>query len=333
MKNLKINILDQSPVFTGKTYQQAVNETTELVKFGDENNFHRFWFAEHHNTKSFASASPEILISSLGSVTKNIRLGSGGVLLPHYAPLKIAEQFKMLEALYPNRIDLGIGRAGGTDMKTVNKLNPSNAIFGNVFEKFTELISYFDKKNSDSKIASPVIETVPEFWVLGTSPDSAQYAAANGLRYAFASFINDEHCVEALTTYYQNFKPSVYLKEPYVNLAVFCLAADTEQRAMELAKPVQLWAINSMLYGKNEHFPSNAEAQKHTFSMQEKMMIDYKLKSSFVGNIESVSQRLKETAKKLAVHELTLVTICDDFEDKLNSYKLISEKFLKSETN
>jgi len=324
---MKFNILDQSPVFTGKTYTQAVEETVKLVKFADENNFHRFWFAEHHNTKSFASASPEILISSLGSVTKNIRLGSGGVLLPHYAPLKIAEQFKMLEALYPNRIDLGIGRAGGTDMKTVNKLNPGNSIFGNVFDKFDEMISYFDNKNAESKIASPIIESVPEFWVLGTSHDSAQYAAANGLRYAFANFINDEKCVESLTAYYQNFKPSIYLKEPYVNLAVFCLAAETEEKAQELVKPVQIWAINSMLYGKNEYFPSNEEAKKHTFSIQEKLMIDYKQKSAFVGDIESVSQKLMETAKKLAVHEFTLVTITDNFEDKLNSYKLIAENF------
>lgn len=327
---MKLNILDQSPVFTGKTYQQAINETIQLAKFGDENNYHRFWFAEHHNTKSFASASPEILISSIGSVTKKIRLGSGGVLLAHYSPLKIAEQFKMLEALYPDRIDLGIGRAGGTDARTNNKLNPYAS---NVFDKFDELISYFNSgslsKETDSNIASPIIETAPEFWVLGTSPDSAMYAAKNGLRYSFANFINDERCVESLAAYYQNFKPSVYLKEPYINLAVFCLAADTEARALEIVKPVEVWAINSMLYGKNENFPSNEQAKNHTFSMQEKMMIEFKRRSAFVGDVKTVTQKLEETKKKLAVHEFTLVTITDDFEDKLNSYKLITDYFSK----
>lgn len=323
---MKLNILDQSPVFTGKTYSQAINETISLAKFVDEHNYHRFWFAEHHNTKSFASASPEILISAIGFVTKKIRVGSGGVLLAHYSPLKIAEQFKMLETLYPGRIDLGIGRAGGTDARTNNKLNPLGS---DVFEKFDELLSYFNPKEAESKIASPLIEDAPEFWVLGTSPDSAMYAAKNGLRYSFANFINDERCVESLGVYYQNFKPSIYLKEPYINLAVFALAADTEEKAFELVKPVEVWAINSMLYGKNENFPSNEEAKNHTFSFQEKMMIDFKRRSAFVGDVKTVCEKLIDTQKKLAVHEFTLITITDDFNDKLNSYKVISDYFFK----
>lgn len=324
---MKLNILDQSPVFTGKTYPQALNETIRLAKFCDENNYHRFWFAEHHNTKSFASASPEILISAIGFLTKKIRIGSGGVLLPHYSPLKIAEQFKMLEALYPNRIDLGIGRAGGTDARTNGKLNPYSS---DVFAKFDEMLTYLNAKEAESKIASPLIETMPEVWVLGTSPDSAMYAAKNGLRYSFANFINDERCVESLTAYYQNFKPSVYLSEPYINLAVFCLAADTEAKALEIVKPVEVWAINSMLYGKNENFPSNEEAKYHTFSIQEKMMIEFKRRSAFVGDVKTVCEKLEDTKKKLAVHEFTLVTITDDFEDKLRSYKLIAEYFSKA---
>ncbi|MBS1492311.1 MAG: LLM class flavin-dependent oxidoreductase [Bacteroidetes bacterium] len=323
---MKLNILDQSPLFTGKSYSQAINETIKLAKFADENSYHRFWFAEHHNTKSFASASPEILISAIGFITKKIRIGSGGVLLAHYSPLKIAEQFKMLETLYPGRIDLGIGRAGGADARTNNKLNP---ISEDVFAKFDEMISYFNPKEASSHIASPIIENTPEFWVLGTSPDSAMYAAKNGLRYSFANFINDERCVESLGVYYQNFKPSIYLKEPYINLAVFAMAADTEEKAREIVKPVEVWAINSMLYGKNENFPSNEEAKNHTFSFQEKMMIDFKRRSAYVGDVKTVCEKLEDTMKKLAVHEFTLVSISDDFEDKLNSYRLISNYFSK----
>lgn len=323
---MKLNILDQSPVFTGKTYSDAIHETIRLAKFADENNYHRFWFAEHHNTKSFASASPEILTSAIGFLTKKIRIGPGGVLLTHYSPLKIAEQFKMLETLYPGRIDLGIGRAGGTDARTNNKLNPYSS---DVFGKFDELLSYFNSNSINASIASPLTENKPEFWVLGTSSDSAMYAAKNGLRYSFANFISDERCIDSLAVYYQNFKPSVYLQEPYINLAVFAMASDTEAKAFEIVKPVELWAINSMLYGKNENFPSNEEAKKYTFSMQEKMMIEFKRRSAFVGDVKSVCEKLEDTKKKLAVHEFTLVTISDDFEDKINSYKLISEYFSK----
>ncbi|MBX7046576.1 MAG: LLM class flavin-dependent oxidoreductase [Ignavibacteria bacterium] len=323
---MKLNILDQSPVFAGKTYQQAINETVALAKFADENNYHRFWFAEHHNTKSFASASPEILISSLGSVTGKIRLGSGGVLLTHYSPLKIAEQFKMLESLYPHRIDLGIGRAGGADARTNSRLNSAPK---DVFGKVDELLTYLDAKNSESKIASPLIESAPEVWVLGTSVDSALYAARKGLRYSFANFISDDQCVQALAAYYQNFEPSVYLKEPYINLAVFCMAAGTEEKALELVKPVEVWAVNSMLYGKNENFPGEEEAKSHTFSFQEKMLVEFKRKSAYVGDVKTVAERLLETKKKLAVHEMTLVTICERPEDKLNSYKLLADYFYK----
>jgi len=323
---VKLNILDQSPVFSGKTYSQAIKETIELAKFADENKYHRFWFAEHHNTKSFASASPEILTSAIGFVTKKIRIGSGGVLLTHYSPLKIAEQFKMLEALYPGRIDLGLGRAGGTDARTNLKLN---SLSTNVFDKIDELLTYFNVKESESKIASPLIEDAPEIWILGTSVESAMYAAKRGLRYSFANFISDEQCIQALTAYYQNFKPSIYLNEPYVNLAVFCLAAETEQKARELVKPVEVWAVNSMLYGKNENFPTEEEANSHTFSAHEKMLVEFKRQGAYVGDVKTVAERLMDAKKTLAVHEFTLVSICERIEDKLNSFRLLSNYFLK----
>lgn len=323
---MKLNILDQSPVFTGKSYTQAINETIELAKFADKNNFHRFWLAEHHNTKSFASASPEILSSALGFVTKKIRIGAGGVLLTHYSPLKVAEQFKMLESLYPGRIDLGLGRAGGTDARTNYKLN---SIPTDVFGKIDELLTYFNQKESESKIASPLIEDAPEIWILGTSVDSAMYAASRGLRYSFANFISDEQCIQALTAYYQNFKPSIYLKEPYINLAVFCMTSETEQKALDIVKPVEVWAVNSMLYGKNENFPTEEEARSHTFSMQEKLLVDFKRKSAYVGDIKTVAERLMEAKKTLAVHEFTLISICERPDDKICSYKLLSDYFLK----
>ncbi|MEZ4691975.1 MAG: MsnO8 family LLM class oxidoreductase, partial [Ignavibacteria bacterium] len=232
---IKLNVLDQSPVIEGITPKEAIEQTIELAKFTDKLGYHRYWVAEHHNSRSFASASPEILISALASNTKNIRLGSGGVLISHYSPFKIAEQFNMLQSLYPGRIDLGIGRAPGGDGNIIKALRTSSE---NAFDKTTELISFL-KASSGSDLTKPAGNlqavpegnSMPEVWILGTSPDSAMYAGQNGLPYTFGSFINDEHMLQCFQTYYQNFKPSLQLKEPYLNLALFCVCAETTQDA------------------------------------------------------------------------------------------------------
>lgn len=329
---IKLNILDQSPVIEGMTPKEAIEQTIELAVYADELGYHRYWVAEHHNSRSFASASPEILISAIASKTKNIRPGSGGVLISHYSPLKIAEQFNMLQSLYPGRIDLGIGRAPGGDGHIIKALRTSSE---NAFEKTTELLNYLkDSSGSDflnhSKtagkiIAVPLVNAMPEVWILGTSPDSALYAGEKGLPYTFGSFINDEHMLRCFQTYYQNFKPSLFLKEPYLNLALFCVCSESSEDAKRIAKCSEYWLSQTFLKSRNITFPNEKTYSEYEFTFEEKMLIEFRRKSAVIGDPETVSIKLKEMVKKFAIHELTIVTITSDFEDRKKSYRLIIE--------
>lgn len=321
---LNLGILDQSPISEGMEIKTALDNTIELAKFADENGYNRFWVSEHHATKAFASASPEILISTLAAKTKKIRLGTAGILLAHYAPFKIAEQINLLSTIYPNRIDLGIGRALGGDAKIAKLLN-SDVNSHNLFEKYDELIEHVYDDNSKIK-AIPYTEYKPEFWVLGSSPTSAKYAAERGLRYSFASFINAEHLVQALQTYHQNFTPSKFLDKPYTNLSLFALCAEEENEANKLAKVAENWLVNSFLFKKDMPFPKNVEDSSITESMQAQFLINIFRQYAAIGNPEQVLAKLKELKNKLMIDEFTIVTITHDQKDKIKSYKLISEE-------
>ena len=321
---IRLNILDQSPVVQGLSPEEAIRQTIELAKFADELGYHRYWVAEHHNSRSFASASPEILMPAIASATNKIRIGSGGVLISHYSPFKIAEQFNMLQSLFPGRIDMGIGRAPGGDGSIMRALRTSNE---NAFEKTLELINYL-KNSSGKKINSavtavPEVQDMPEIWILGTSPDSALFAAENGLPYVFGSFINDEYMLQCFQSYYQNFKPSVFLKEPYLNLALFSITGETHEDATRIAKCSEYWLSQTFLRGKNIPFPDERTSMNHNFSFEEKMLIEYRRKSAVIGDAEAVSKKLNELVKKYAIHELTIVTITSDFEDRKKSYRLL----------
>lgn len=324
---IKLNILDQSPIVTGQKPEDSLKQTIELAVLADNLGYNRYWVAEHHDSLSFASASPEILIPVIAGKTKNIRVGSGCVLISHYSPLKIAEQFKLLECLYPGRIDLGIGRAPGGNQKIIRALRSSNE---DAFSKTSELINYFseNKKQKYDITPSAVPDTTghPEFWILGTSPDSAMYAAKNGLAYAFGSFISDEYMLQCFQIYYQNFSPSIFLKQPYLNLALFVLCSETREKAVRLAKCSEYWLAQTFLHAKNISFPDEKTYLNHEFSPEEKMLIDYRRKSALIGDAGYVSENIKELAVKYAIHEFTLVTITSDFEDRKKSYRLIVDK-------
>ncbi|MBK6505951.1 MAG: LLM class flavin-dependent oxidoreductase [Ignavibacteria bacterium] len=323
---IRLNILDQSPVIQGMSSEEAVQQTIELAKLAEELGYHRYWVAEHHNSRSFASASPEILISALASSTKTIRIGSGGVLISHYSPLKIAEQFNMLQCLYPGRIDLGIGRAPGGDGNIIKAMRTSNE---DSFAKITELINYLKhsstNKQNGNVSAVPEGQAMPEIWILGTSPDSAVFAAENGLPYTFGSFINDEYMLQCFQIYYQNFKPSVHLKEPYLNLALFSVTGETHEDALRISKCSEYWLAQTFLKGRNIPFPDKETSLNHSFSFEEKMLIEYRRRSAVIGDAEAVSKKLNELAKKYAIHEITIVTITSDFEERKKSYRLLNE--------
>ena len=324
---MKLNILDQSPVISGLTPVDAINHTIELAKLADELGYLRYWVAEHHNTKSFASASPEILIPVIASKTNNIRVGSGGVLISHYSPFKIAEQFNLLESIFPGRIDLGIGRAPGGDANIIKVLRTPKE---DAFTKTKELLTYLNNAPKNTALtAVPSGDNVPEIWILGTSPDSAHFAAENGFRYTFGSFINDEQMLQCFQIYYQNFKPSLFLKEPYLNLALFVICGETESDALRMAKCSEYWLAQTFLKGKNICFPDEKTAIDYNFSFEEKMVIEYRRKNAVIGDADTVAEKLGELSKKYALHELTLVTITSNHEERKNSYKLIAEKLLR----
>jgi luciferase family oxidoreductase group 1 len=325
---MKLSVLDQSPITDGITYEEAINRTLKLAVAVEEFGYHRFWVSEHHNTNSFASASPEILLTKIASITKKIRVGSGGVLLSHYSPLKIAEQFRMLETLFPERIDLGIGRAGGGDAFTNCALNPHQHKEDNTFLKIDELITYLNHNTHKRKVnAVPKIEAIPEIWVLGTSPNSALYAAERGLPYSFGSFINDEHCLQAMQTYHHKFIPTKYLGKPYVNHAVYVICGESDDEALQLSKSSELWFIKTFLRGEDVPFPEPEEEKNVTFTPQEKFALAIRRKGTIIGSAKKVKSELEFLAKKLAVDEFTIVTITASFENRLKSYKLLADVF------
>ncbi len=326
---MRLSILDQSPVVSGTSYEKAIDQTLTLAKEAEKLGYHRFWVSEHHNTKSFASASPEILLTRIASLTNNIRVGSGGVLLTHYSPLKVAEQFCMLENLFPGRIDLGIGRAGGGDALTNRSLNPNLLNDDETFNKYNELISYLEQTTTLNKRvkAVPQINSIPELWVLGTSPASALYAAERGLPYSFGSFINDEHCINSMQRYHQKFTPSKHLAKPYVNHAVYVICAETNDDAVNISRSSELWFIKTFIRKEDIPFPKYEAAANTVYSPQEELALAFRRKGTIIGDPDKVKSDLEKLAEKLAVDEFTIVTITDRFEDRLTSYRLLAKAF------
>ena len=331
---IKYNILDQSVCIEGNTDAGAVRDTVRLAKEVDELGYHRFWVTEHHNSNTMVSAAPEIMIPAIASVTKNLRVGSAGVLIPLYSTFKIAEQFNLLENLFPGRIDLGIGRAPGGDLKTTLKVNPNFNQNQNSFEKISELISIFENSNERYElrkpyVAHPRIESEPEIWILGSSPDSAMFAAKAGLRYSFASFINDEFTSQSIQTYYQNFTPSKFLEKPYINLAIFALASESKVKAEKISRCSEMWLVDTFLQRKNIKYPSPESCSNRKYSPEEQMFIEYRRRSVYIGEAKETAERIEALAKKLFVQEITLLTFAHEYEDRLNSYKMFAELLIK----
>lgn len=333
---MKISILDQSPVTAASSPREAVRQTLDLAVAADKLGYHRFWVSEHHNSMSFASASPEIMLTRIAGMTERIRVGSGGVLLGHYSPLKIAEQFRLLECFYPGRIDLGLGRASGADKLATSALHNGGELRDGGFERVAELrrlLAAAPRKDSSYNAvhASPMVESQPEIWILGTSPASAQYAAEHGLPYAFGAFINHEHLVPALETYHRNFRPSAVRQKPYVNLAVFAVACDSEERARQVIKTSELWVVRSFLHKQNVVFPSMAEAAAHSYTPNEELVLQFRRQAAVYGSVDKVASTLRNMTANLMADELTIITITEQFQDRLRSYELLAQALIERE--
>jgi len=333
MPTLNISVLDQSPITSGGSARQALDETINLAKFCEELGYHRYWVSEHHASDALAGCSPEVLLARLGAETSKIRIGSGGVMLPHYSPYKVAENFKLLQTLYPNRIDLGVGRAPGTDPFTATALRYGSTVgpqhFPNMVADLSALLYDVDPPTSGMERARayPVVDIPPEMWMLGSSEDSALFAGLAGLPYNFAYFINPNIDSEIFDLYRKRFKPSLVSEKPHTCLTIFAICADTEEEALLLSSSRDLWYIR-LLAGNPGPFPSVEEACEYPYAKSELDLIKSNRGKRAVGTAKQVKEKLLTLADQFGIDEFMLVTITHDAEARKRSYELLAEEMI-----
>jgi luciferase family oxidoreductase group 1 len=331
---MKVSILDQSPILSGKTAREALNASKELAKAGEKLGYSRYWIAEHHDLGGLACPAPEVMLSYIGSHTNKIRLGAGAVLLPHYRPYRVAETYNMLSALYPGRIDIGIGRAPGGSAEasmalSENFLDKVRKIPASVKELLHFLKRDFPSGHMYSKIsAAPVPEIMPEPWILGTSKKSAVLAAENGTSYAFGHFMSDKDGPEIVKAYKEMFKESHPDQIPRMIVAVSVICAETTEQAERLALPGILWRVNSSKGEGQKGIPSLEEAVSYfSFEDRKKALVSAKTKM-IIGNPEEVKQSLLILKDNYEADELMIITITHSYEARLRSYELVAKEFL-----
>ena len=329
----KLSVLDVSPVAAGSSSSEALRNTLDLALLADRLGFVRYWLAEHHNTPLIASSAPEIMIGHVADATSRIRVGSGGIMLPYHTPLKVAETFRVLEALHPGRVDLGLGRAPGTDPLTALVLRRSrHGLSADDFPaRLEDLLAFLDHGFPDNHPlqtirAMPDDVPMPEIWLLGSSDFSALLAAHMGLRFAFAHHIQPQPAIGALRLYHENFRPSAYLKEPEALIGVSVVCAETDERARELALPLQLVLLRFRT-GKMGRFPTIEEAKSYRYAPEERELIELNRERSFVGSPAAVREQLTQLAQAAGIREIMITTMTHDHADRRRSYELLAEVF------
>ncbi len=330
-KKYRLSVLDVSPVASGSTSTEALRNTLDLAQLADRLGFTRYWLAEHHNTPLIASSAPEIMIGHVAGATKQIRVGSGGIMLPNHTPLKVAETFRVLEALHPRRIDLGLGRAPGTDPLTAVALRRSRAALDtdDFPQRLEDLLHFLDHRfpagHPLERIrAMPDDVPMPEIWLLGSSDFSAALSAQMGLRFAFAHHIAPWPAIASLRMYRERFQPSEYLKQPEALIGVSVICAESDARAEELARPLQLTLVR-LRTGRMGRFPSIAEATNYPYSPQEREILA--MNRSFVGSPGRVRDQLVQLAEQVQVDEIMVTTMTHEHADRRRSYELLAEAF------
>lgn len=322
---MKISILDQSPVRQGGGSEEALAETIALAELGDKLGYHRFWVSEHHSTAAYAGSAPEVLLAAIGARTKAIRLGTGGIMLPHYSSFKVAEVSSVLASLFPGRVDIGVGRALGAGMDTARELSPDGSTRFHLFPQMVkDLMHKLENKRYRPKIFPRPLQD-PSIWMLGTSHDSALLAADLGLPYNFALFINPDMDRNIVRDYKARFKPSAQLNTPHSCLAVNVYCAETEVKAKQLARSRHLSMLRVVTGSGFSGIGSIEEAQAYSYSPQEEMFIRQRASLDAIGTPEQVKQQLENLVEMFGVDEIMTVTITFDFDDRLRSYELLAD--------
>ena len=327
MIDVPLSVLDLAPVAADASAGEALRHTTELARRTEELGYHRFWVAEHHNMPAIASSAPAVLLAHLAVNTSTIRLGSGGVMLPNHAPLVVAEQFGTLEALHPGRIDLGIGRAPGTDQMTALALR--RTMEGLSAEHFprelADLMNYFSGEEPGPITATPGKGQSPAIWLLGSSGFSAQLAGLLGLPFSFAHHFSAQNTLPALALYRQNFRPSRWLEKPYAMVAVNAVCAETDERAEWLAGPAGL-SFLKLRSGRPEPLATPEEAAAYPYTELEREFVVQRREGQATGSPETVARQLGELLARTGADELMLTTMVYDVADRVRSFELIAEK-------
>jgi luciferase family oxidoreductase group 1 len=330
---MKWSVLDQSPSSAGSTQGAAIRESIALAQHCDALGFERYWVSEHHNSASIVGTAPEILMAAIAATTRRIRVGSAGVMLPHYSALKVAEQFRVLEAIAPGRIDLGVGRAPGSDGLTAHALNPHS----NAAEEFPRQVQELQHWVSGialpadhpyrSIMALPMGATSPQLWILGSSAYGAQLAAHFGLPYAFAYFFSEGAGVdEALALYRRNYRPTERYPRPCATICVWALAADSECEARRLLMTREYWRAG-FEKGLRTALVSPEVAAAHPYTELELTMIEKLRKIALVGTGEQVADKLNALARRLDLDEIVINTWTFDPEARRHSYALMAAAF------
>ncbi len=330
---IRLSVLDQSPIRSGGTAAEAIGNTVQLAQAAERLGYHRYWVAEHHSHGAFAGTSPEILIGQIAATTDTIRVGSGGVMLSHYSALKVAESFRVLETLYPGRIDLGLGRAPGADRLTSAALAPEQSGFryDDFPQKVSDLRGWIEGSLPEGHPfvrirAMPTGETVPEFWLLGTSDQSAILAAHFGCAFSFAHFINTYGSIQVMDMYRRDFRPSAKCKEPAGSLAAFVICAPTEEEALFHAASRPLVMLRSRR-GEGGGVPTPEEALAYPWTDMERAFAQDIDSRTIAGDPGQVKKRLETLASDHRVDELVIVNVMYSFEARVKSYELLAEAF------
>ena len=331
---MKLSVLDQSPSSKGVAQSIAIRESIELARHCEALGYRRYWVSEHHNSDSIVGTAPEVLMAAIAATTSRIRVGSAGVMLPHYSALKVAEQFRVLEAIAPGRIDLGVGRAPGSDQLTSRALNPYPQDVHDQFPQQVQELQHWvtgtalpDDHPFKRVVAHPTGPTFPQMWILGSSDYGAQLAAYFGMPYAFAYFFSYGFDVDkALALYRKQYRPSELYPKPQCTICVWALAADTEAEALYQFKSRER-ALIERESGIRQPLMSPEEAAARPLTPHEQAFSENLRKQAVVGSVDQVKARLDALAKRLDLDELVVVTWTYDQAPRMRSYELLAQAY------
>lgn len=337
MTVVKLSILDYAQIDEGSNGQQALQNTVEFAQLAEHLGYERFWMAEHHDVPAFASSSPELVMMRLADATNRIRIGSGGVMLPHYSPYKVAENFRILEAFHPGRIDLGIGNTVGTPI--VNRVLNENKEAKLNYEKSIEDILHYlsdaeDPAHRFSEItANPIIPTSPQIWTLSTSMRSAKMAAKLGIGYTFGLFplagidkLNTG--IKAAEIYRKEFNPSRFMPKPKVSIAPFVVVGETAEKAQTYAKALDFWLLGKDNFSYYPAFPSAETAKAYAYTEKEKKIIQENRIRMVVGDITSVVEQLDQLIYQFKADEVLLIPLIPGFEARKKAIESLAKAYL-----